>query len=164
MLKCHLCWRGCLVCTICYNVPGICQGQSKVLKTSNLSPYSTEFFMNISYCHSFSPRKFAGTCPIVLSCPQYDVTELSTRAYLFRVPFISLEIKFRTRETPKIMLIVATIDVDTKTFFISRIRPTYRSQHRVAGKRCWHVTSGTEIRVVHRVLEVLFVLLPDVRL
>ena len=62
------------------------------------------------------------------------------------------------------MFIATAIDVDMKTFFSSRVRPTDRRQHRVSGKRCWHVTCGTEIRVAHRVLDVLFVLPPNGRL
>jgi len=49
------------------------------------------------------------------------------------------------------MFIVTAIEVDTKIFFSSPNLP-------MSGKRCRHVISRTEIRAVHQVLDVLFVL------
>jgi hypothetical protein len=58
-------------------------------------------------------------------------------------------------------VIVTIIDEDTGTFPNSLVHPSYRRQHGVfLVQRCWHVTFGTEIRAVHRVLDVLFVLPP----
>jgi hypothetical protein len=87
MLKCQRCWRGFLVCTICYNVPRIHQRQSKVLNTSILVALFYRILRALFGLSLFSPHQHGGICPTALSCPLYDDAELSTRAYLFRVPF-----------------------------------------------------------------------------